>query len=166
MKNLVLTGMMGSGKSTMAGLLGESLCRPVVDTDDLVEKMAGMTITELFSVYGEPHMRDLETAVCRELSQKENLVIACGGGLPLREENRRCLREKGIVIFLNRNPEEIYDTIDTSGRPLAQQGKGDFLRRFAQRESIYREFSHIEILDFSSPEATRTEILKKLEGFL
>lgn len=166
MKNLVLTGMMGCGKTTMAGLLGKVLQRPVVDTDALVEEKAGMTIKELFSHYGEQYMRDVETAVCRELSQKEGLVIACGGGLPLRDENRRCLRENGVVIFLRRDPEETYDTMDTSGRPLAQQGKADFLLRFSQREPVYRSFSHITVRDFSSPEATLEEILNKLEGSL
>lgn len=166
MKNLVLTGMMGCGKTTIAGLLGKRLHRSVVDTDTLVEDKAGMTITELFSLYGEEHMRELETAVCRELSQQDGLVIACGGGLPLRQENQDLLRKNGIVILLNRNPEDIYDTMDISQRPLAQQGKEDFLRRFAQRAPIYQAFSHVVIDDFSSPEATTEEILKKLEGYL
>lgn len=164
MKNIVLTGMMGSGKSTCAQLLGKALGRPVVDTDCLVEEMGGMRISEMFEKHGEDYMRDLETEVCRRLGAKEDLIIATGGGLPLREENRNCLRENGIVVFLNRDPGEIYDSMDTSGRPLAQQGKTAFLERFSQREPVYRAFAHVVVEEFASPKITVRTILEQLEG--
>lgn len=166
MKNIILCGMMGCGKTTCANLLGKKLGRQVVDTDDLVVKKAGMSISELFATQGEAAMRDLETQVARELSEQQGLIIATGGGLPLREENRSLLRTTGIVVFLRRDPGEIYDTGDMSGRPLGQQGREAFLNLFAQREPIYQAFSHIVINDFSSPEATVAEILTKLEGQL
>ena len=166
MKNIILTGMMGSGKSTCARLLGKKLRRQVVDTDDLVVEKAGMSIPEMFSRYGEAYMRDLETEVCQELGNREDLIIATGGGLPLREENRNLLRKNGIVIFLNRDPGEIYDSMDASGRPLAQEGKAAFLARFSQREPIYRAFSHVVVEDFSSPDITVKIIRKELEGQL
>ncbi len=166
MENIILCGMMGCGKTTCANLLGGKLGRQVVDTDDLVVKKAGMSISELFAAQGEAAMRDLETEVARELSRRSDLIIATGGGLPLREENRQLLRDTGIVVFLRRDPGEIYDTADMSARPLGQQGRDAFLSRFAQREPIYQEFSHIIIHDFSSPEATVAEILTKLEGKL
>ena len=99
MKNIILCGMMGCGKTTCANLLGTELGRQVVDTDDLVVKKAGMSISELFAAQGEAAMRNLETQVARELSEKQDLVIATGGGLPLREENRNLLRTTGIVVF-------------------------------------------------------------------
>jgi shikimate kinase len=166
MKNIILTGMMGCGKSTCAALLGEKLGRTVVDTDDLVVEKAGMSIADLFAAQGETAMRDIETQVCRELSGKTDLIIATGGGLPLREENRTLLRETGTVVFLNRDPGEIYDTADMSGRPLGQQGRDAFLERFAAREPIYRAFAHVVITNFSTPEATAAEILAKLEELL
>ncbi len=166
MENIILCGMMGCGKTTCAKLLGDHLGRKVVDTDDLVVEKAGMSISALFALQGEAAMRDLETQVARELSRKQDLIIATGGGLPLREENRKLLRSTGIVVFLQRDPGEIYDTADMSGRPLGQQGREAFLARFAQREPIYQAFSHIVIHDFSSPEATVAEILTKLEGKL
>lgn len=162
MKNIILTGMMGCGKSTCGRLLSRRLGLPVIDTDDLVVEKAGMPIGELFAARGEESMRDLETQVCQELSRKEGLIIATGGGLPLREENRTALRSTGTVFFLNRSPEEIYDTMDTSGRPLAQQGRDAFLDRFRQREAIYRAFAHVVVEDFSTPEATVSEILYTL----
>ena len=164
MKNIVLIGMMGSGKSTCARLLGKALGRPVVDTDRLVEELGGMSISEMFEKHGEDYMRDLETEVCRRLGAKEGLIIATGGGLPLREENRNCLRENGIVVFLNRDPGEIYDSMDTSGRPLAQQGKTAFLERFSQREPVYRAFAHVVVEEFASPKITVRTILEQLEG--
>ena len=166
MKNIILCGMMGCGKTTCARLLGNQLGLQVVDTDDLVVEKAGMSISDLFAAQGETAMRDLETQVAQELSQKQDLVIATGGGLPLREENRNLLRTTGVVVFLRRDPGEIYDTADMSGRPLGQQGREAFLARFAQREPIYQAFSHIIINDFSSPEDTVAEILTKLEGKL
>lgn len=166
MKNIVLTGMMGSGKSTIARMLSEKLHRKAVDTDDLVVEMGGMSISDMFAIHGEEHMRLLETEACRKLSQEENLIIACGGGLPMRQENRELLRENGVVLFLRRDPGKTYDTMDRSGRPLAQQGREAFVERFLEREPIYREFSHIVIEDFSSHKNTLAEILKKLEGYL
>lgn len=166
MKNIILCGMMGCGKTTCANLLGTKLGLQVVDTDALVVEKAGMSISDLFATQGETAMRNLETQVARELSGKRDLIIATGGGLPLREENRNLLRTTGLVVFLRRDPGEIYDTGDMSGRPLGQQGRDAFLARFAQRESIYQAFSHIVINDFSSPEATVAEILAKLEGKL
>lgn len=163
MKHIVLTGMMGCGKSTCARILGKKLHRLVVDTDDLVEQKAGMTIAEIFAQQGEEEMRRIETEVCRELSCQRGLIIATGGGLPLREENRNYLRDNSLVFFLNRAPSEIFDTGDMSRRPLAQQGKEAFLQRFSQREPIYRTFCHYEITDFSSPEATVEAILNITE---
>ena len=166
MKNIILTGMMGNGKTTIAALLGKKLHRQVIDTDDVVVELGGMSIAEMFSVHGEEFMRKLETESCKLLSKKTDLIIATGGGLPMREENRAYLRESGIVVFLNRDPGITYDTMDRTGRPLAQQGREAFVQRFLDREPIYREFSHVVINDFSCPENTVAEILEKLEAEL
>lgn len=165
MKNIILTGMMGSGKTTIANMLGKELSRQVVDTDDLVVELGGMSISDMFRIHGEEYMRKLETQAAKMLSEKEDLIIATGGGLPLRQENRDCLRKTGIVIFLRRDPGITYDTMDRSGRPLAQQGREAFVRRFLEREPTYRDFSHIIIHDFSCPNNTVAEILEKLEAF-
>lgn len=166
MKNIILCGMMGCGKTTMAQRLSRRLGRQAADTDALVEEKAGMTISEIFARQGEEVMRDLETAVCRDLSRREDLIVATGGGLPLREENRRLLRENGVVLFLRRDPGESYDTGDMSLRPLGRQGREAFLARYARREPVYLAFSHIIIENFSSPGETEEEIIRKLEGFI
>lgn len=166
MKNIYLIGMMGCGKSTCAKVLGNRLGRQVLDTDQEIEREAGCSVSEIFAREGEEGFRQRETALCRELSRRDGFIVATGGGLPLREENRKLLRGSGTVVFLHRDPEEIFDTGDMSGRPLGQQGKDAFLRRFSERLPLYRQCAHGEITEFSSVQATVAEILKKVEEAL
>lgn len=167
MKHIYLIGMMGCGKSTCAVEVAKATGRQAVDTDEMIVKRAGMPIAEIFEVHGEERFRDMETEVCRELADSvEGKVVATGGGLPLREENRALLRESGVVVFLHRNPGETYDGMDPAGRPLGQKGREDFLARFAARLPLYRACAHVEITEFSSVEKTVKEILKQLEGII
>ena len=138
MKNLVLVGMMGCGKSTCARMIHELSGAEAVDTDLLIQERTGMTVARIFNERGEDYFRALETEVCRELAQKTDLVIACGGGLPLREESRRLLQETGFVVYLYRPVEEIYRPEKLRNRPLARGGREDFFRKFEQRDPIYR----------------------------
>lgn len=162
MKNTVLIGMMGCGKSTIGALLSEKLGRKLVDTDALIAEREGRSIPEIFAAEGEGYFRGRELNVSQELSREQNLIIACGGGLPLQKDCIAHLKESGTVIWLCRDPGETYDTMDTSQRPLAQQGRQDFLDRFAQREPIYRACADIVIDDFSTPENTLNRILEVL----
>lgn len=165
MKNIYLIGMMGCGKSTCAQRLGKQLGRAVVDTDALIVERAGKSISDIFATEGEAAFRNLETQICRECGAQTDLVVATGGGLPLRAENRQLLRQSGTVVFLHRDPAEIYDSADMSGRPLGQQGRAAFLERFAARLPAYRDCAHVEITDFSTVEHTVAEIRLKLEEF-
>ena len=164
MKNIYLIGMMGCGKSTCAKMLGIRLGRQVLDTDQEIERRAGCSVSEIFAEQGEARFRDMETELCRELSEQDGCIVATGGGLPLREENRELLQKSGTVIFLHRDPAEIFATGDMSGRPLGQQGKEAFLQRFAERLPLYRQCAHGEVTDFSSVQATVAEILRFVEG--
>ena len=127
-------------------------------------RQAGKTVSEIFARNGEEVFRDMETRLCEELSRREGLIVATGGGLPLREENRELLKGSGLVLFLNRAPADIFDTGDMSKRPLGQQGRAAFLERFEKRLPLYRACAHGEISDFSSVERTLTEILQYVEG--
>lgn len=162
MKNLVLIGMMGCGKTTCANLLHERLGRPVVDTDELIVARQGRSISDIFAAEGEDYFRDLETAVAEELSEQSGLIIATGGGLPLREENRAALRRGGVVFWLRRDPASTFASESMEGRPLAQDGQDAFVARFAQREPSYRAAADYIIEDFSTPEATVGQILSCL----
>jgi len=162
MKNIVLIGMMGCGKSTIGAMLAQKLGRTLVDTDALIEEREGRSIAEIFATDGEDYFRDQELGVSEELAGKQDLVIACGGGLPMKPDCIGSLKYSGTVIWLRRDPGEIYDTMETSGRPLAQQGREAFLERFAQREPIYRQWADAVIEDFSAPENTLKAVLEVL----
>ena len=162
MKNIVLIGMMGCGKTTLGTMLAQRLGRKLVDTDELIAGREGRSINEMFATDGEGYFRACELDISQELGQTQDLVIACGGGLPLRSDCIDTLKQNGIVIWLCRDPGETYDTMDTAGRPLAQQGRQAFLDRFAQREPIYRACADHVIVDFSSPEATLNAVLAAL----
>lgn len=152
MKNIILIGMMGCGKTTCGQLLADRLGWELVDTDALIETREGRSITDIFAQDGEPYFRDLELAVCEELSETQGLVIACGGGLPLRSDCISMLKQSGLVFWLDRDPEETYDSLDTSGRPLAQGGREAFLERYRQREPVYRKCADYFIQNPKSPQ--------------
>ena len=160
--NLILIGMMGCGKSTVAALLARRLGWELADTDSLVEAREGCSIPALFAQRGEGYFRDCERQVSEELSRRTGLVIACGGGLPLREDCIGPLRESGTVLFLRRSPEEIYDKVSMAGRPLGQQGREAFLARYAKREPVYRACAHHQVEVQAAPEETAARILEVL----
>ena len=162
MNNIVLIGMMGCGKSTCAALLARRLGLQAVDTDELIVQREGRSISELFAAEGEGYFRDREREISQELAGKQDLIIACGGGLPLREDCIAPLKASGAVIFLNRDPGTIYDSVSMDGRPLGQDGRDAFLARFRDREPIYRRWADAVIDDFSSPQATVDNILEVL----
>ncbi len=163
MKHIVLIGMMGCGKSTIGNLLSKKLGRPLLDTDRQIEKEQGCTVAQIFSQEGEARFRALELELCQRLGQRKGLIVACGGGLPMQPECMQALKQNGTVVWLRRDPGETYDGLDTSGRPLAQQGREDFLARFAQREPVYRRWADAVITDFSSPKRTAEKVLEVLK---
>ena len=140
-KNIVLIGMMGSGKTTVGKLLAQRLRRPFVDTDALIEEQEGRSIPDIFARDGEEVFRALEQKIARELSGKSGLVIACGGGLPTQEEAIAALKENGLVFWLDRDPGETYDSLNVSHRPLARSGRDDFIERYHGRAPTYRNWS-------------------------
>ena len=164
MKNVILIGMMGCGKTTCGRLLSKTLGMPLVDTDELIQQREGCTISEIFRRKGEAYFRALETAVAQELGAGSGRIIATGGGMPLRAENRAALRQNGVVFFLNRSPEEIYDSANLADRPLAQQGREDFVRRFQEREPVYRAAAHYVISGAVTPRQAVEQILSQWKG--
>lgn len=163
MANIILIGMMGCGKSTCGALLAQRLGRTFVDTDSEVERREGRTILEIFAGEGEDYFRQREEEVSQDLGAQDGLVIACGGGLPTRKDSMAHLKAEGTVIFLNRDPGEIYDSVSMSGRPLGQEGREAFLARFAQREPIYRGWADHVISSQPTPEETVEAILEVLK---
>jgi shikimate kinase len=121
MKNIVLTGFMGAGKSSVGRALSEKTGMPVIDTDDEIEKRAEMAISDIFEKHGEPHFRDLEKDEVARVSDMEGHIIITGGGVVLKKENMDNLRKNGVIFYLHASPEAIYERIkDETHRPLLQ----------------------------------------------
>jgi len=162
MKNVVLIGMMGCGKTTVGGILAGRLRKTLVDTDRLIEAREGLSIEEIFASVGEAYFRALETGVAQALSLREDLIIACGGGLPMQKGAMAALKESGTVVWLARDAGEIYDRTDLSGRPLAREGRDAFVALAAQREAVYRQWADVTVTDFTSPVSTAARVLEAL----
>ena len=151
--HLVLIGLMGAGKSTVGERCATALGRPFVDTDRLVELNAGMTVAEVFSSQGEPAFRALERTVVADVSvSPEPLVIACGGGVAVDADNRRALREHGVVVWLRADPQELATRVGSgAGRPLLDGGRGGeggspavkLARLAVLREPAYEAAAHV-----------------------
>lgn len=123
MKNIILTGYMGSGKTTIGKKLAKLTGYMFMDTDELIEQQQGRTISEIFAADGEEAFREMETKLLEQMleEKKERLVISTGGGMPLREENRTLLAGLGVVFYLKLEPETVYNRIkDDTKRPLLQ----------------------------------------------
>lgn len=121
MVNIVLTGFMGAGKSKVGRRLKELTGMEMVDTDDMIERDAGMAISEIFEKFGEPHFRELEKKAVKEASELENHIIVTGGGVVLKEENIENLRKNGKIVYLHAPAEVLYERMkDETHRPLLQ----------------------------------------------
>jgi len=118
-KNIVLVGFMGTGKTAVGRRLAGRLGMEFIDTDDLVEEVTGMSISQLFKRYGEVRFRsEEELAVARAAAQK-GVVIATGGGAVLSDESCRLLKENGVMVWLKADPDEIHARVKRKGdRPL------------------------------------------------
>lgn len=134
-KNIVLIGMPGCGKSTVGKELALRLNKEFIDSDEEIIKKANMPITQIFSEYSEEYFRELESGVLKELSKKQNCVIATGGGAILNKRNIDLLKENGAVVFLDR-PIDLLVTTDD--RPLSQN-KEMLEKRYNERYDIYLE---------------------------
>ncbi len=132
-ENVVLTGMPGSGKSTIGKLLAKELGRVFIDTDEEIVKKVNKPIPQIFAEEGEEVFRKLETEVIIELSSVQSAVIATGGGAILNPLNMEMLGENGRIYFIDRNIENI---VATSDRPLSSN-RADLEKRYRERYPLY-----------------------------
>ncbi len=160
-KNVILTGFMGTGKSTVGQLAAAQLGRDFVDMDTFIEQREGRSIPQIFAQRGEAYFRQLEAELCRELAQRQGLVIATGGGTLVPEANLRLMEQSGLVICLDCDPAVLWQRIGQSeNRPmLAEPDEGRLARLaalLAQRASAYGRIAlHLDVTHLSPEEATR-----------
>ena len=119
-KNIIITGFMGTGKTVVAIELARKLGMKFIDMDQLIEERQEMSISDIFVRYGEKYFREQENKLVKELSQKENMVIATGGGTFLNNlNNAKILNQKGQIICLHANPQALYNRLKKkNNRPL------------------------------------------------
>lgn len=165
MKNIVLTGFMGTGKTEVGKILAQRLGLTFFDADSIIEQEQNITITEIFRQFGEPYFRDIEADVIKRLSEKDRVVIATGGGAVLREENMKNLRKKGIIVCLMASPETILRrTSNDSSRPLLQVE--DPLRKIKEliefRRPYYENSDIMVDTDDKNPAEIVEEIMERI----
>lgn len=157
MKNIVLIGMPGCGKTTIGALLAEKLGRTLADADEKIISLAGKSIPEIFAQDGEPTFRDWETQALTELGKQSGLVIATGGGCVTQKRNYPLLHQNGYLVWLERD----YSVLPTDGRPLSQAN--DLGKMYAARKPLYEAFADIRVENAGTPEETAQKILDALE---
>ena len=139
-KHVFLIGMPGSGKSSLGRRTAKETGLQFADMDEMIEKAAGMSVTEFFSAHGEEAFRQAETNLLCWLTRAKPMIISTGGGSVMREENRKIMRNWGSVIWVDRPPEEIAGDLRTENRPLLKDGGIEKLQAlYAERMPVYRE---------------------------
>ena len=162
MKNIILTGFMGTGKTSVGKRLAKELNLKFIDTDDLIEKEAGICINEIFAKYGEAYFRRLESKVIDEVSSDKNLIIATGGGAVINPTNLLALKKNGILICLTASIDVILSRIGSGDeRPLISEGdkKETISNLLKAREPFYKK------ADFIVDTTTKTvgEVVKEIK---
>lgn len=154
--NIVLTGFMGVGKTTVGTLIAHRLKRPFVDTDTVIVQRQGRSIGQIFAQDGEAAFRALERELAVELAKHRGLVIATGGGMLVDPFNREQLARSGILICLDASPDTIAQRLkDAADRPLAHHWQA----LLTARQEAYAAIAHHVHTDEKSPEQIGDEVI-------
>lgn len=157
-QSIVLIGMPSSGKTTVGRILAEKCGKQLADTDEYIVRRIGMPISDFFAKHGEAEFRKIEKETVAELSATGGRIIATGGGAVLDAENVRALKQNGVLVFLDRRPENLIATDD---RPLASR-RSALEKLYAERYDIYCAAAELHIDANTTPEAEADAILKEL----
>ena len=166
--NILLIGFMGAGKTSVGLKLSWKLRIPVEDTDKLIERQAGKTISEIFRTEGEEAFREMETELLTRISKRPyRRILSVGGGTPVREENRKLLRRCGTVIYLRVRPETVCARLKgDASRPLLQgENPVETIRNLMEaRKEAYESCADVILdVDELSAEECALRLVKILE---
>ncbi|MCE7917106.1 MAG: shikimate kinase [Nitrosomonas sp. PRO5] len=162
--NIILIGMMGSGKTTVGKLLANLVGKTFIDIDHEIQRRTGVGIPVIFEIEGEAGFRKRESEVLRDIVRQQNIVLATGGGAILHPDNRALLRQHGTVVYLCAPVTELRRrTYLDKNRPLLQTGNvhAKLIELFTQRDPLYRETAHI-IMD-SGRQSARAFVQKLIQ---
>lgn len=146
MKNIVLIGIMGCGKTTVSKLLSEKLNMPVIDMDEYLMDKYQCSINDMFAV-SEDYFRDLESQACIDLAKLDGYIISTGGGVVKRKQNCQILRQTGEVFYLDRPVDNIITDVTTADRPLLKDGPQKLYQLFDERHQLYLDACDHHVLN-------------------
>jgi len=160
-KHLFLIGFMGAGKTTVGKLIAKVLEIQYFDVDSIVESRSGMTIEEIFSLYGETHFRSLESEILFELTKKNASVISTGGGVVGQSRNWACMRDRGLIVYLRADWSTLKSRLGNGeGRPLANQS-GDWTRTLDLLNSRIPLYERADLI-VDTDDLTADEVVSKI----
>ncbi|MGV3582132.1 MAG: shikimate kinase [Methylophilus sp.] len=154
--NIYFIGLMGAGKTTIGKILAKNLGKTFYDTDQVIEQRTGVKVSTIFELEGEEGFRKRETAAIEELCQLDNIVMATGGGAVLLPENRQALKQRGCVIYLRANVNDLWVRMrHDKHRPLLQNVdvRAKLEQLYHQRNPLYTETASLIIDTGSQPVA-------------
>lgn len=158
MRNIVLIGMPGSGKTTISKALSHKTGWDVIDLDEYLVEYFKMSISEMFAI-SEDYFRKHETQVCHLLKNKKKTILSCGGGVILRKENIDALKENGIICLLNRDLDKIMEDVDTESRPLLKEGRHKIKTLYEKRWPLYKSSADVIIDNNGTIDQTLSQII-------
>lgn len=168
MENIFLTGFMGCGKSTVSEHLCEMCGMKRLEMDEAIERKEGRSIKEIFAASGEAYFREAETSLLKSFHNKENLVVSCGGGTAMREENVLEMKKSGIIVLLGALPETVYERVrNNHDRPLLEGNMNvEYIGKLMEerRPKYEAAADFIVMTDGKTAEEICREILSHLEG--
>ncbi len=162
MRNIVLVGFMGTGKTTVGRLIAEKTGMPLLDMDSIIVERAGKPITQIFADEGEAYFRKLERELVQELAATEGNIISTGGGIVLNPDNIADFEKTGLVVCLLADAETVLDRVrhDTTRPLLAGDKEAKIVELLESRKALYESIAHkIDVSGRPSPVPTAQEII-------
>ncbi len=159
---ILLVGLTGCGKTTLGKLACDRLSFRFIDMDIKIEQEQGRTIPQIFE-QGEQCFRDIESDMLLKLSDCSDVVIASGGGIVEREQNRDIMKERYKVIMIDRDVDSIFSDIDTSHRPLLADGKDRLYKLHERRDALYRHSADVIIKNDGTEQDAVEKLVSEIE---